>query len=64
MAAQQRTTRHTSEMRAIVKTGPSPGLELIDVPEPPMGINDVRIGVRKTGICGTDLHIAGWDPWA
>ena len=51
-------------MRALVKTGPTPGLELIDVPEPPMGINDVRIAVRKTGICGTDLHIESWDAWA
>jgi len=51
-------------MRALVKTGPGPGLELIEVPEPAMGINDVRIGVRKTGICGTDLHIESWDPWA
>ena len=51
-------------MRALVKTGPGPGLELIDVPEPPMSINDVRIRVHKTGICGTDLHIADWDPWA
>jgi threonine 3-dehydrogenase len=51
-------------MLALVKTAPGPGLELVDVPEPPMGINDVRIGVRKTGICGTDLHIDSWDPWA
>jgi threonine 3-dehydrogenase len=51
-------------MRALVKTEPGPGLRLIDVPEPAMGINDVRIGVRKTGICGTDLHIESWDPWA
>jgi threonine 3-dehydrogenase len=29
-----------------------------------MGINDVLIRVRKTGICGTDLHIYGWDAWA
>ena len=29
-----------------------------------MGINDVRIAVRKTGVCGTDLHIESWDPWA
>ena len=29
-----------------------------------MGINDVRIRVQKTGICGTDLHIADWDAWA
>ena len=29
-----------------------------------MGIDDVRIRVLKTGICGTDLHIADWDAWA
>ena len=51
-------------MLALGKTGPGPGLSLEDVPEPEMGINDVRIAVRKTGICGTDLHIAAWDPWA
>jgi threonine 3-dehydrogenase len=51
-------------MQALVKTAPGPGLELIDVPEPEMTINDVRIRVRKTGICGTDLHIADWDAWA
>ena len=51
-------------MRALVKTGPRPGLELTDVPEPAMGIDDVRIRVRKTGNCGTDLHIADWDAWA
>src|SRR4026207_811298 len=51
-------------MQALVKTAPGPGLELIDVPEPEMTINDVRIRVHKTGICGTDLHIADWDAWA
>jgi len=51
-------------MHALVKTAPAPGLQLVDVPEPPMTGNDVRIRVRKTGICGTDLHIANWDPWA
>jgi len=51
-------------MKALVKTAPGPGLELCDVPEPTMGIDDVRIRVRRTGICGTDLHIASWDPWA
>ena len=51
-------------MRALVKTAPEPGLELSDVPEPAMGINDVRIRVHKTGICGTDLHVESWDPWA
>src|SRR6185503_11360840 len=51
-------------MRALVKTTAGPGLELVDVPEPAMGIDDVRIRVRTTGICGTDLHIDSWDPWA
>ena len=51
-------------MRALVKTRPGPGLELRDVPVPAIGINDVLIRVHKTGICGTDLHIEGWDPWA
>jgi len=31
---------------------------------PAVGINDVLIRVHKTGICGTDLHIESWDPWA
>ena len=51
-------------MLALVKTAPGPGLELVEVPRPEIGINDVLIRVRKTGICGTDLHIESWDPWA
>ncbi len=51
-------------MLALVKSAPGPCLELKEVPEPPIGINDVLVQVRKTGICGTDLHIESWDPWA
>jgi threonine 3-dehydrogenase len=51
-------------MLALVKTRPAPGLELLDVPMPSIGINDILIRVHKTGICGTDLHIESWDPWA
>jgi threonine 3-dehydrogenase len=51
-------------MLALVKTAPGPGLELREVPEPQVGINDVLVRVHKTGICGTDLHIASWDAWA
>jgi threonine 3-dehydrogenase len=51
-------------MKALVKAQPKEGLRLEDVPEPEIGINDVLIGVHKTGICGTDLHIYGWDAWA
>jgi threonine 3-dehydrogenase len=51
-------------MRALVKRVAERGLWLEDVTEPTYGINDVLIRVRKTGICGTDLHIYGWDAWA
>ena len=51
-------------MLALVKTEARPGLTLTDVPVPVPGINDVLIRVRKTGICGTDLHIESWDAWA
>ena len=51
-------------MLALVKARPEPGLELREVPVPEVGINDVLIRVHKTGICGTDLHIEAWDPWA
>ena len=51
-------------MKAIVKAKPEPGLWMEDVPEPTIGPNDVLIAVRKTSICGTDLHIDAWDEWA
>jgi len=51
-------------MKALVKSRAEEGLWLEDVPEPEVGINDLLIRVRKTGICGTDLHIHGWDAWA
>src|SRR4029077_13898549 len=51
-------------MRALIKAEAKEGLWLEDVPEPEVGINDVLIRVRKTGICGPALHIYGWDAWA
>jgi threonine 3-dehydrogenase len=51
-------------MLALVKSAPGPGLELAEVPVPEVGINDVLVRVHRTGICGTDLHIDAWDPWA
>jgi threonine 3-dehydrogenase len=51
-------------MLALVKTAEGPGLELRGWPDPAVGINDVLIRVHRTGICGTDLHIEAWDPWA
>ena len=51
-------------VKALVKARPEPGLWLEDVPEPTPGDGDVLIRVRKTSICGTDLHIHHWDAWA
>ena len=51
-------------MKALVKTKAEKGLWLEDIPEPVLGINDVLIRVRYTGICGTDVHIYQWDEWA
>lgn len=51
-------------MKALVKAKPEPGLSLEDVPEPTVGPNDVLVRVRRTSICGTDLHIEAWDDWA
>jgi threonine 3-dehydrogenase len=48
----------------LVKSRAERGLWLEDVPEPSIGISDVLIRVRKTGICGTDVHIYAWDEWA
>ena len=51
-------------MKALVKSKAEKGLWLEDIAEPEIGINDVLIHVRYTGICGTDVHIYQWDDWA
>src|SRR5271165_3196592 len=53
-----------STMKALVKAKPEPGLSYEDVPMPVIGRGDVLIKVLRTGMCGTDLHIYSWDPWA
>ena len=51
-------------MRALVKSKDEPGIWMEDIPVPEVGHNDVRIKILKTSVCGTDLHIVNWDPWA
>ncbi len=51
-------------MKALVKSRAERGLWLEEIAEPTIGINDVLIRVRYTGICGTDVHIYQWDTWA
>jgi len=52
------------EMYAIIKEKPEAGLSLVRKPIPEPGPGEVLLRVRKTAICGTDLHIYHWDPWS
>jgi threonine 3-dehydrogenase len=54
----------TKTMRAIAKLQSGPGLELTEVPVPIPGVNDVLIKIKRSAICGTDVHIYNWDAWA
>ena len=51
-------------MRALVKARAERGIWMQDVPAPEIGPTDVLVKVKKTAICGTDVHIYNWDEWA
>lgn len=51
-------------MRALIKKYPEKGIWLENIPEPVCGENEVKIKVKQTAICGTDVHIYKWDDWA
>ena len=54
----------SNEMKALVKAAPEQGLWLQMMPVPEPGPNEVLIKVRKSAICGTDVHIWNWDEWS
>src|SRR6267154_2505245 len=51
-------------MRALVKAKAEKGIWMEQIAEPTYGPNDVMIRMKKTAICGTDMHIWHWDDWA
>ncbi len=51
-------------MKALVKKLPERGIRMEEVPIPHIGVNDVLVKIKKTSICGTDLHIYKWDQWS
>jgi threonine 3-dehydrogenase len=51
-------------MQAVVKAEAAPGIELREVPVPTPGPGEVLVRVQAASVCGTDLHIYEWDPWA
>jgi len=52
------------KMRAIIKPEAGPGLVMAEVDVPPVGRHDALVKIKAASICGTDLHIYKWDPWA
>lgn len=53
-----------NKMKALVKSKPEKGLWMEEVDIPKVGVNDILIKVKKSAICGTDLHIYRWDEWS
>ncbi len=51
-------------MKALIKSKREPGIWMGDVPKPEIGPNDLLVKIRKTAICGTDIHIYNWDDWS
>jgi threonine 3-dehydrogenase len=51
-------------MLAVIKPDPKPGAEIREVKVPEIGLTDVLVKVKVASVCGTDLHIYNWDPWA
>jgi len=54
----------SKSMKALVKERAEPGLWMQQVPVPEIGADDALIKIKKTGICGTDIHIWNWDEWS
>jgi len=51
-------------MKALYKKEAAPGIWMTDVPIPAIGPNDVLIKIKKTSICGSDIHMFKWDEWS
>ncbi|MEQ9889273.1 L-threonine 3-dehydrogenase [Pectobacterium zantedeschiae] len=51
-------------MKALAKLRPEEGIWMMDAPTPDLGHNDIMIKIRKSAICGTDVHIYNWDEWS
>ena len=51
-------------MQAVLKAKPEPGFTLGEVGEPSPGAGEVLLKVTATSVCGTDVHLYDWNPWA
>lgn len=51
-------------MKALSKLKPETGIWMVEAEKPTIGPNDLLVKIRKTAICGTDIHIYNWDEWS
>jgi 2-desacetyl-2-hydroxyethyl bacteriochlorophyllide A dehydrogenase len=49
-------------MKAVAKTRPEPGIDVLELQRPPLAADDVLVRVDAAGICGSDVHIYEWTP--
>lgn len=54
----------TMQMKALAKLHPEKGIWMTEAEVPTIGPNDLLIKIKKTAICGTDMHIYAWDQWS
>lgn len=54
----------TAKMKALAKLHPEKGIWMTEAEVPTVGPNDLLIKIKKTAICGTDMHIYAWDEWS
>jgi threonine 3-dehydrogenase len=51
-------------MKVLAKLKAEPGIWMSESDKPEVGYNDLLIKIKKTAICGTDVHIYNWDEWS
>lgn len=51
-------------MKVLAKLKPEQGIWMSEADKPEVGYNDILIKIKKTAICGTDVHIYNWDEWS
>jgi threonine 3-dehydrogenase len=51
-------------MQAVLKANAGPGFSLGDVPEPTPGPGQILLRVVAASVCGSDVHLYDWNPWA
>ena len=51
-------------MQAVIKAEAAPGFSLRDVAEPRAGSGELLLRVAAASVCGSDVHLYDWNPWA